>query len=432
VHPEIAEQLDAVLLAVTSRDMNIASSGWRYANNLRVDRIGIVATERLRATTWLSGPNPSVFPVRVRKLITKNLAIMTYPLELSDDVTSAVANSTFSNFDFDEMGDELRGENGSAHSISNRGPCVTVWLGPNNKQSVRVSCQDSSPLDSRFESFTSYASVPLLVMSRNDFTFSGYPELPFLRQSRAQDERSRSFGMGATDSFDTLIVGDSSTFATVDLVRPDGQQILYRRYSTGTSYVDAKLAAPSLPGNPFGLSKLAWNGNGWDLARKDGWTEVFPSCGPTSTWQQCALVGVRSATGANFKVERTRTRDIETITAPDGGWVKFTVDANRRITAAQSNTGRTVTYDYDNAGRLAHVNDGASGDEYYQYDALNQLTAVLNAQRQAILTNRYGPRGEVESQTLADGSKIRYVSRFDDSRRLTFLQLVLPNGYSIK
>lgn len=238
--------------------------------------------------------------------------------------------------------------------------------------------------------------------------------------------------MGATDSFDTLIVGDSSTFATVDLVRPDGQQIPYRRYSKGTSYADAKLAAPSLPGNPFGLSNVAWNGNGWDLARKDGWTEVFPSCGPTSTWQQCAMVGVRSGTGANFKIERTPASDIEAITAPDGSWVKFTVDDARRITAAQSNTGRTVTYDYDDAGRLAHVHDPASGDEYYQYDALNQLTAVLNAQRQPILSNAYGPRGEVESQTLADGSKIRYVPRFDERRRLTFLQLVLPNGYSIK
>jgi YD repeat-containing protein len=141
---------------------------------------------------------------------------------------------------------------------------------------------------------------------------------------------------------------------------------------------------------------------------------------------------MRSNTGAEFKVDRTPARDIKSITAPDGSRVNFTVDAARRITAAQNSSGHTVTYNYDPAGRLAHVHDSESGDEYYQHDVLNQLTGVLDAQHQPLLTNTYGPRGEVVSQTLADGSKIRYVARFDERRRLIFFQVVLPNGYSIK
>jgi hypothetical protein len=417
------------------RGPDIRSSGWNFATNYRAGRFGIVSTARLHGMPIFSGANPEIYAVRVRKEVTKNLAMLHYPLELSSDATSAIASSTFSPADFDEMGENFAGEYGSARSVSTPPPCVTIVQHPDRRQSWRIDCSYNPPEDSQFETFTTDPGIPLLVMSRTDFLFDGEPSFGFVRKYRPQDDRSRSFGIGATDSFDIFPVGESSTFSSMELILADGARIHYKRTSAGEGYADAKLRANSYMGNPFSLSSLGWNGNGWGLQTNDGWTYRFPSSGPGKTWQQSALIGARSASGATFAIQRDGASDLQEIRGPQGDSIKFTSDAMHRIVSAQGSAGRAMQYEYDTGGRLAHIHASKNGDEFdefYEYNPANQLTSVLDAHHRPVLINTYGALGEIRSQTLANGEKILYESGYDEHTRLTYLKLTLPNGYLIQ
>ena len=105
--PEMAEDMDSVLIGVTSQDMNFQSLNLRYANNFRSGRFSIISTARLHAMPWYAGDNPEVFAVRTRKMVTRSLALLHYPVNVSSDVTSAVTSNVYTVLDIDEMGESL-------------------------------------------------------------------------------------------------------------------------------------------------------------------------------------------------------------------------------------------------------------------------------------------------------------------------------------
>ncbi len=366
-------------------------------------------------------------------MVTKNLALLHYPVTLSSDPTSALAYSglVFTAANVDDMGERFEGENGTARSIAD-GPCVTITQGPGGKQSWRIDCPENPPLDSRFETFETYPVLPLFVMSHTDFSFVGQRHFAFVRKYRPQDDRSRAFGIGATDSFDILPVGDSQTFSSIDLILADGARIHYQRISPGESYADAVLRAGAYMSSPFSLSSLAWNGNGWNLTTLDGWTYGFPASAPNNTWQQSALIGIRSASGQAYGIKRSATSDLREVTSPDGASIDFATDASQRIISAKQSSGRTIQYDYDASGRLAHVHDSQHGDEFYEYDPANRLISVLDAHHRPVLVNTYGYLGEIQSQTLADGRKLSYEGGYGENHKLDYLKVTLPNGYAIE
>jgi YD repeat-containing protein len=430
-HPDVAEDLSSVMLGVTSQDMNIQTSGWRYATNYRHGRYGVVSTARFHAMPWYAGANPEVFAVRIRKMVTKNLAMLHFPVDLSPDATSALANGVFTTSEVDEMGESFGGQNGDARMENQEAPCLSILQGSTGKQSWRLGCTGNTEGDSRFETFENYTGVGLFVMSRADFSFRGQPSFTFIRKYRPLDDRSRAFGIGATDSFDIFPAGDSETFSSIDLVLPDGARIHYSRTSMGTRVANAKLRSGSHMGSPFSLSSLAWNGNGWDLLTQNGWTYKFPSSGPDRTWQQSALIGIVSTSGEAFSIQRNTSGDLQEVRAPDGESIKFTNDAKHRITSGTESSGHAIQYEYDTAGRLVHVHDSQNGDEFYEYDPANRLTAVRDAQHHPLLLNTYGYLGEIRSQTLADGEKLLYESGYEENHKLVSLRLIMPNGYTI-
>jgi len=430
-HPEIAADLDSVILAVTSQDLNIQTSGWDYATNYRSGRFGVFSTARLHGLPWYAGKNPEVYALRVRKMATKNIAVLHYPLTLSPDATSALATSTFTTADIDEMGESFAGASGVTYSVGEY-PCVSITQGPGAKQSIRLECPSDPPADSRFERFITYQGIPSFIMSHTDFTFAGHPSFPFVRKYRVQDDVSRAFGIGASDTFDIFPSGENRTFASMQLIEADGSPVEYTRVSRGTSWTDARLRAGQYMSNPFSLSTIEWQGRGWDLTTVDGWIYHFPASWPGRTWQQGALTGIRSATGEGFAVQRDSKSNLHVLRTTDGESIEFTCDAKDRVVAAKASSGRQVFYEYDEGGRLTHMRDNQDGEEFYDYDAMNRLTSVLDAQHKPLLVNTYGLIGEVLTQTLADGRKLTYDSKFKESRLLDYFKLTLPDGYTIE
>ncbi len=429
--PEMAEDMDSVLIGVTSQDMNFRPLNLRYANNYRSGRFSIISTARLHALPWYAGDNPEVFAVRTRKMVTMSLALLHYPVNVSSDVTSAVTSNVYTVSDIDEMGDSLGGQDGNAPSEASEAPCVAILQSPNGKQGWRLGCINDAQGDSRFERFENYTGVPLFVMARADFSFPEEPSFRFIRKYRPRDNRSRSFGIGAMNSFDSYLVGDSQTFAWIELILADGKRVHYARTSQGSGFANAQFRSPSSLGDPFSRSSLAWIDNGWDLATNDGWTYRFPASGPDRTWQQGALTGLRSASGKAFSIRRNIASDLEEVRAPNGESIEFTNDKMHRITSGTETSGHAIQYEYDASGRLAHVHDSQNGDEFFEYDSFNRLVAVRNAQHRPLLVNAYGDMGEIRSQTLANGEKLQYESGYDENHKLVSLKLTLPNGYTI-
>lgn len=429
--PEMAEDLDSIMIGVTSQDMNFQSLNLRYANNFRSGRYSIVSTARLHAMPWYAGENPEVFAVRTRKMVTRSLALLLYPLNVSSDVTSAVTEDVYTVPDIDAMGESLAGQNGNAPSALLEAPCMAILQGPDGKQSWKLGCVNDAQGDSRLERFEYYSGVPLFEMARADFSFPEEPSFRFIRKYRPKDNRSRAFGIGATDSFDSGLVGDSQTFSWIELVLADGKRVHYARTSLGTGYANSQFRARNSLGDPFSGSYLAWIDNGWDLTTTDGWTFRFPASGPDSTWQQGALTGLHSDSGEAFSIRRNVSSDLQEVRAPSGKSIQFTIDAMHRITSGTESSGHAIQYEYDPAGRLVHVHDSQTGDEFYEYDSLNRLITVRNAQHRPLLVNAYGDLGEIQSQTLANGERLQYESGYDENQKLVSLKLTLPNGYTI-
>ena len=222
--PEMAEDMDSVMLGVTSRDMNYESLNLRYGTNLYIGRFSIVSTARLHEMPWYAGTNPEVFAIRTRKLVTRNLSLLHFPVDRSSDATSALSIDVYTAPEVDEMGESFGGQDGKAQLVPLGPPCVTILQGPNGKQGWRLGCINESEGDGRFERFETFTGVPLFVMSRVDFSFKGQPSFPFVRKYRPHDDRSRPFGIGATDSFDIFPVGDSQTFAWIELILEGGEE----------------------------------------------------------------------------------------------------------------------------------------------------------------------------------------------------------------
>jgi hypothetical protein len=100
------------------------------------------------------------------------------------------------------------------------------------------------------------------------------PPLPiaFTRTYIANDSRSRSFGIGATDFYDMLMVGDINPWTYQELVLPDGARIRFDRVTPGFSFSDNPIYVHTSSRGPFYGGRITRNSNsvGWTLTLKDG------------------------------------------------------------------------------------------------------------------------------------------------------------------
>ena len=70
------------------------------------------------------------------------------------------------------------------------------------------------------------------VYTKTDLALPDILPIALTRTYIANDSRSRSFGIGATDSYDILMVGDTNPYTYQELVLPDGARIRFDRVST--------------------------------------------------------------------------------------------------------------------------------------------------------------------------------------------------------
>jgi hypothetical protein len=224
-YPELARDPFAILIGVTSHDMYIPNFHWSYAENWRAeDRFAIVSSARLHPPAPLDGWNPEWLNSRLQKLLTKNIAMLYFGLPMSSDYTSLLSGGVLSGSQIDKMGGQVIGADGSWNSfISSGDPGFTVYDVPGKPVLWRTDYLNQPVRDTKAQLFSTDLSLGLFVQQQTDFNLDDEFPLRFTRVYTSDDDRSRSFGIGATHTLDMFLVGQMGSY--VDLCMEDGARI---------------------------------------------------------------------------------------------------------------------------------------------------------------------------------------------------------------
>jgi YD repeat-containing protein len=200
------------------------------------------------------------------------------------------------------------------------------------------------------------------VMEKVDLAVADVIPLALTRTYRSADSGSRAFGIGSMHPY-AMFLWSAQQYQEADLILPDGKRIHYVRTSPGTGFTDAEFTHTATP-TGFYKSRLAWNGNGWDLTLKDGTVFVFGDSAP--------LQAIRDRYGNQVTITWSATGPsgsgigkILRVASPNGRWIAFSYDGSNRITQAKDHLDRAVTYEYDTSGRVKKVTDAGGGVTEY-------------------------------------------------------------------
>lgn len=267
----------------------------------------------------------------------------------------------------------------------------------------------------------------LFSYEKSDLTLQDTMPVEITRVYRTQDATSRTFGIGTTFRYD-MFLWSVNNYQEADLILPDGGRIHYVRISPGTGFVDAIYEHTATP-TAFYKSRLAWNGNGWDLKLKDGTIYVFPDFAP--------LASIRDRYGNQITITRVggSTGNISRITSSNGRWVEFTYDTSNRITRAKDNISRVVDYTYDATGRLWKASnihfesESNPGLTEYTYDTSHRMLTIKDPRNNTYVINEYDANGRVQKQTQADLTTFLFTYTVDANGEVTQTDVTDPRGH---
>jgi YD repeat-containing protein len=427
-YPEISREPASILIGVTASDTYIPDFDSSYVENMRHEgRFGMVSSARLHPISLLGKWNPEWLTSRVQKLLTKNLVMLYFDLPLSSDDTSLLSGGVLSGFQIDRMGADVIGAEGRWDSFVESGdPVVTIYDGPGDKLLWKMQYTESAIPDTATQTFRVDTGVGLMILHKADFVFEDDPAMQFTRIHRNQDDRSRSFGIGGSDSFEIFLGGQMGV--AIDLIMEDGVRIHYNHLPPATGQTGDTYQSGWDRAGRFQNTQLVFDGKIWRIKTADGWTYMFPYTPNALPQNVTVLTGFIDPEGREYKMERDSFGALVAISSPSGKWLHFENDSEHRISKITSSHGRTVQYEYDAGGRMIRATDSAGHVDSYTYDEKGQMITAGHGAANLVLTNKYFPDGYIKSQVMGDGKKFEY-SYFRRERNVIYESLILdPNG----
>jgi YD repeat-containing protein len=429
-YPEIARDPFSILVGVTSTDMYFPGFNWSYAENVRIEgRYAIISTARLHPPSLLARLNPEWLNSRLQKLLTKNLVMLYFDLPMSDDYTSLLSGGVFSGTGIDQMGGEIIGAEGQWDSFVTPGePSVTLYDSPNeghgDKFLWKMAYPRSAIPDTSSQLFFVDLGIGLIVQRKADFVFPDDPALQFSRVYRNQDDRSRAFGIGGSNSFDIFLGGQMGV--AVDLIMEDGARTHFvheRPDASGDIY-----QAGGGTGSRFDYAKAIYRGASWQVKTVDGWTYTFPYKPKALPQNVTVLTGFINPAGQEYTMERDSFGSLMTVESPSGKWLRFENDLQHRIRSITSSLGRSVRYEYDSGGRMIQATDSEGHVDAYSYDEKGEMLTAAHGTEKPFLTNAYFSDSSIKEQILGDGRKCEYAYFRTEGNVIRENQITTPNG----
>jgi RHS repeat-associated protein len=253
-------------------------------------------------------------------------------------------------------------------------------------------------------------STGLFSFSRTDMTEPDTLPLTLTRSYRQNDPGVYRFGVGTNDLYGINLwsssLASNHEFLNVSLVLPNGRQVPYVRTTPGTFFTDAEFAETGLPG-PFSGSIIDWNGNGWNLTLRDGFTYTFGEIAPL----QSISDRYGNAIQITYQNGQSDFGRITNVTSPNGRWMQFSyhsLNCGVCVSSVADNSGRTTAYTYDASERLAQATDVRGHAESYAYDTHNNMTTVTDRLGNVVLTNTYNADNTVATQTRPGGGTVSF------------------------
>lgn len=335
-YPEISRDPASILIGVTASDMYIPAYDWSYVENMRDEgRFGMVSSARLHPLSLLGKRNPEWLTSRVQKLLTKNLVMLYFDLPLSSDYTSLLSGGVLSGFQIDRMGGDVIGAEGQWDSFVESGdPVVTIYDGPGDKLLWKMQYTESALPDTATQTFRVDTGVGLIILRKADFVFEDEPAMQFSRIHRNQDDRSRAFGIGGSDSFEIFLGGQMGV--AIDLIMEDGVRIHYNHLPPATGQTGDTYQSGWDREGRFQNTQLVFDGKTWRIKTADGWTYMFPYTPNALPQNVTVLTGLIDPEGREYKMERDSFGALVSISSPSGNWLHFENDSEHRISKITS------------------------------------------------------------------------------------------------
>jgi YD repeat-containing protein len=441
-YPELARDPDAALIGVTDQDMYIFTRDWDYAFNLRIEgHLAVISTARLKE----GDVSPQLLAERTRKLLTKNIGILHYGLDLSNDPLSVLAvpvdasglNRMRAHFVIGDLRYRLdRTETADAVNKSGRqemdiGAGLLV-LHPYADGRRRPDWAELSgyhtlrPRELDVDAFQT--DMGMFITTRTDFYVPGRVPIVFTRTIRTMEPASRAFGIGAAHSFDWFL-SSFDNMKTVELVMEDGAVKRFVRNNKGEGFDPLASFRGAYNGGNGGSpnvmgARLSWDSGVWKMTFRDGEIYKFLPCG----YGHPAYYHCRMIEAPGLKLERDGRANLIRVTSPDG-WVSLKYDAQDRIVRGEDSTGRAVQYAYDGGGRLAEVHTSGGRTTRYAYDDQTHLIAIQDSKDGVLIENRY-EGDSVAEQKIKDAGTYRfsYSVRSSPTAVAAHSQIVRPDG----
>jgi len=400
LYPKLDADPSAILFAVTSKDIYIPSYNWDYAQNYRDGaRFAVVSSARLHPPAFMASWNPEWVHSRLQKMLTKNIAMLYFDLPLSSDYTSLLSGGVLLGPQIDFIGGRIIGAEGRWDSfINGDDPGVSIYSVPGKPPLWRMTYSGEALPQRGAHVFRADLSTGLFIDRTEDFHLEGAYPLRFRRSYRNQDNISRSFGIGASDSLDIFLAGQMGVY--VDLIYEDGRRLHFVHSRPGPGvFGDAYRANGAL---------AVYAGGNWTVTMHDGSKLYFPYRPNYLGYNVTVLTGYTDPTGHKYEMTRNSLGELLSVTTPSGQWLHFERDTGHRVYRISDSTGRVVTYNYNTRGCLSKVTDSEGLTDLYTYDEKLQMLTVTQGSNVPAITNEYDISGEILSQTMATGEKFLY------------------------
>ena len=272
-------------------------------------------------------------------------------------------------------------------------------------------------------------------LRQTDIFVADVMPLSLTRTYRVWDEYSRAFGVGGNHPYDICPTGTRFPYTYMNLNLEDGRQIYLPRISKGTRYEDAVFRNGDA-GSEFYDARIGWNGNGWTMTFRDGRRILFPEAYYAKNYAQGAPIEMRDSMGNRIELKRDQVRNLQQLISPSGHTISFKYDDGGRILEAQDDAGTIRRYTYDFGGHVRMVQDATHVLYRFEYKRARAergydpflMTEVQDGEGKVLLENFYRDGSRVSAQKLADGEAYRYDYIFDSSHRVMATIVTLPSG----
>lgn len=429
-YPALASDGRNILIGLTNEDMYISILDWKFALNYReTPHELVISTARL--TDGMRAA-PEKAEARLRKLLTKNIGICFYGLELSGDPGSVLYWDVENVETLDAMGEDYSVRDGGSarkdRGFASGDTCFTVrhYYSREKQRTDSASLSGCSTThgETDLQVLNIYLRYGLLLSRKTDFYLPGPLPLELSRLLRTQDRRSRAFGIGASHNLNIFPVGNIWPFTWMDLILEDGGRLHYSRRNWGAAFWDAVYVVEPTTSD-FYSSYITWNWLEWKLLRQDGIAFFFPSSGPGRSAEQSALIRVRDRSGNSLQFDRDPSGALMSATSNLGSWIHFDYDSVHRITAARANDGREFSYHYAEDGCLDEVRDAEHHVTTYGHDGVRCPSSMAIDGRQ-VWTARFDSADRVTQLDLAGAGTYEFTYVPDESGAVVQVQIKDP------